>query len=46
MVLNLQRNHKAYYARGGRPGLPVPYKPYGFCGREEPVWPSVKALDW
>ena len=20
--------------RGGRPGLPVPNKPYGFCGRK------------
>ena len=23
-------------SRGGRPGLPVPNKPYGFCGRKAP----------
>ena len=39
---------------GGRPGRPVPDKPYGFCGRKatlklkpyqrcEPVWPSGEA---
>ena len=38
------KHHVYYYAlslrvqelcesRGGRPGLPVPNKPYGFCGR-------------
>ena len=24
-------------SRGGRPGLPVPNSPYGFCGRKETV---------
>ena len=25
-----------YGSRAGRPGLPVPNKPYGFCGRKAP----------
>ena len=27
------RGQELCESRGGRPGLPVPNKPYGFCGR-------------
>ena len=27
------RTQEVYESRGGRPGLPVPNSPYGFCGR-------------
>ena len=33
-TLNLLRAHELCESRGGRPGLPVPYKPGGFCGRK------------
>ena len=38
-------------SRGGRPGLPVPNKPYGFCGREATLnWKEklrpVLSADW
>ena len=30
----LRRAQELRESRGGRPGLPVPNKPYGFCGRK------------
>ena len=31
----LCRAHQLCVSRGGRPGLPVPNKPGGFCGRKQ-----------
>ena len=31
-------------SRGGRPGLPVPNKPYGFSGRKAPLSITVNVV--
>ena len=31
-------------SRGGRPGLPVPNRPYGFCGRKAPLQKKKEKL--
>ena len=36
---DLVRVQELCESRGGRPGLPVPNRPYGLCGRDA-------ALDW
>ena len=34
MLLYVHRDQELCESRGGRPGLPVPNSPYGFCGRK------------
>ena len=38
------RTQEQYESGGGRPGLPVPNKLYGFCGRKATVKRSHEAL--
>ena len=42
---NLQNSGAVCESRGGRPGLPVPNKPDGFCGRKATLNSVLRAQE-